>query len=334
MDNLLAILNNPASRKAELEFLFSHLLSEDSSDQEKKEILLSLNDVGINYDHLSLLSNEILKHSNLIDLGHNDFIDTCGTGGSGQSIFNCSTLSAFTVASCGGKVIKHGNRSITSKSGSADFLERAGVNLNVNTSQLINLFQKLGICFLFAPNQHPKLKNVAKVRQELGVRTIFNILGPLVNPAKPQFQLLGTSDPSINMNMANALLNNGIQRGIVATSSTGIDEIVIHEPTSITEIRNNEIIEWQFNPQDYGFADCSLSDIQVQSLEEAYLFGIEVLNGKRGPGLDMVALNAGFCLYLLGLCDDLIECFETTKKQLISGKVLLNLNVYAKATQE
>ena len=134
--------------------------------------------------------------------------------------------------------------------------------------------------------------------------------------------------------MANALLNNGIQRGIVATSSSGIDEITIHEPTSITEIRNNEILEWQFNPKDYGFVDCSLSDIQVQSLEEAYLFGVEVLNGKRGPGLDMVALNAGFCLYLLGLCDDLIECFEIAKKQLISGKVLLNLNVYAKATQE
>src|SRR6056300_347134 len=172
MDNLLAILNNPTSRKAELEFLFSHVLSEDSSDEEKKEILLSLNEVGINYNHLSVLSNEILKHSNLIDLDHNDCIDTCGTGGSGQSIFNCSTLSAFTVASCGGKVIKHGNRSITSKSGSADFLERAGVNLNVDNSQLINLYQRLGICFLFAPNQHPKLKNVAKVRKELGVRSI------------------------------------------------------------------------------------------------------------------------------------------------------------------
>ena len=134
--------------------------------------------------------------------------------------------------------------------------------------------------------------------------------------------------------MANALLNNGIQRGIVATSSSGIDEIAIHEPTSITEIRNKEISEWQFNPKDYGFADFLLSDIQVQSLEEAYLFGVEVLNGKRGPGLDMVALNAGFCLYLLGLCDDLIECFEIAKKQLISGKVLLNLNMYAKATQE
>ena len=261
-------------------------------------------------------------------------IDIVGTGGDGLNTLNISTASALVVASNSIKVAKHGNRSVSSLSGSSDILTELGVNIDIKPDSCVECINETNICFLFAPNQHPKLKNVANVRKELGVRTIFNILGPLVNPAKPQFQLLGTSDSSININMANALLNNGIQRGIVATSSSGIDEIVIHEPTSITEIRNNEILEWQFNPKDYGFVDCSLSDIQVQSLEEAYLFGVEVLNGKRGPGLDMVALNAGFCLYLLGLCDDLIECFEIAKKQLISGKVLLNLNVYAKATQE
>lgn len=334
MLNLLDILKAPEAHKSELSFIFEHLISEDSSYDDKEKILLTLNSIGITYEHLASLSKEVLKFSTFTSNLDNNYIDTCGTGGSGKSIFNCSTLSAFTVAACGGKVIKHGNRSITSKSGSADFLERAGINLQAPTDQVLNIYKSMNIAFLFAPNQHPKIKNVAEVRKNIGVRTIFNVLGPLVNPSKPRFQLLGTSDKKLNKHMAKALQNNGIKRGMVVTSFSDIDEVCVHEPTFITEINGAKINEWELDPKNYGFDACYIEDIQVNSLEEAYLFGIEILNGKRGPGLDMVALNSGLCLYLLGIVSNLEEGISLAKKELLSGRVLLKLNMYAKSTNQ
>jgi anthranilate phosphoribosyltransferase len=238
------------------------------------------------------------------------------------------------VASCGGKVVKHGNKSITSKSGSADFLARAGVNINNDKYNAINAFNQFGITFLFAPTYHQKLKHVAKQRKALGIRTVFNVVGPLVNPANPKYQIIGTSDCEINNAVINVLRKKGLSKAMVVTSIDGIDELSVTSNSLIHELNNNEINYYELNPEDYNFSKCNVEDIQVETLEEAYLFGIEILNGKRGPGFDMVALNAGAALYISNKAESLSEGIERAKRELHSGRPLLLLNKYAKFTNQ
>ena len=315
-------------------FYLEHLLSGEATDTEITEALVALNEYGIDYYVMDALASVMNAYVDSIELSDNDFIDTCGTGGSNLKIFNCSTISAFVVASCGGKVVKHGNKSITSKSGSADFLARAGVNINNEKTNAISAFNQFGITFLFAPTYHQRLKHVAAQRKALGVRTVFNVVGPLVNPANPNYQIIGTSDAQINEAVINVLKNKGLSRAMVVTSNDGIDELSITSTTAVHELRHNEITSYEINPEDYNLSKSSIIDIQVETLEEAYLYGIEILNGKRGPGFDMVALNAGAALYVSNQVESLAEGIEKAKRELHSGRPLLLLNKYAKFTHQ
>ena len=315
-------------------FYLEHILSGEATDNEITEALVALNQYGIDYYVMDALASVMNSYVDSIELSDNDFIDTCGTGGSKLKIFNCSTISAFVVASCGGKVVKHGNKSITSKSGSADFLARAGVNINNDKSNAISAFKQFGITFLFAPTYHQRLKYVAAQRKALGVRTVFNVVGPLVNPANPNYQIIGTSDSQINEAVTNVLKNKGLTRAMVVTSNDGIDELSLTSNSSVYELSNGDISSYEINPEDYDLIKCEIDDIQVDTLEEAYLFGIEILNGKRGPGFDMVALNAGAALYISNKVESLSEGIEKAKRELHSGRPLLLLNKYAKFTNQ
>ena len=315
-------------------FYLEHILSGEASDAEITEALIALNEYGIDYYVMDALASVMNTYVDSIELSDNDFIDTCGTGGSNLKIFNCSTISAFVVASCGGKVVKHGNKSITSKSGSADFLARAGVNINNDKANAISAFNQFGITFLFAPTYHQRLKHVAAQRKALGVRTVFNVVGPLVNPANPNYQIIGTSDKQINEAVINVLKNKGLSRAMVVTSNDGIDELSVTSNSSVHELKNKEITSYEINPEDYNLVKCDIEDIQVGTLEEAYLFGVEILNGKRGPGFDMVALNAGAALYISDKVESLSEGIERAKRALHSGQPLLLLNKYAKFTNQ
>ena len=315
-------------------FYLEHMLSGEASDAEITEALIALNEYGIDYYVMDGLASVMNTYVDSIELSDNDFIDTCGTGGSNLKIFNCSTISAFVVASCGGKVVKHGNKSITSKSGSADFLARAGVNINNDKANAISAFNQFGITFLFAPTYHQRLKHVAAQRKALGVRTVFNVVGPLVNPANPNYQIIGTSDKQINEAVINVLKNKGLSRAMVVTSNDGIDELSVTSNSSVHELKNKEITSYEINPEDYNLVKCDIEDIQVGTLEEAYLFGVEILNGKRGPGFDMVALNAGASLYISDKVESLSEGIERAKRELHSGRPLLLLNKYAKFTNQ
>ena len=315
-------------------FYLEHILSGEASDAEITEALIALNEYGIDYYVMDALASVMNTYVDSIELSDNDFIDTCGTGGSNLKIFNCSTISAFVVASCGGKVVKHGNKSITSKSGSADFLARAGVNINNDKANAISAFNQFGITFLFAPTYHQRLKHVAAQRKALGVRTVFNVVGPLVNPANPNYQIIGTSDKQINKAVINVLKNKGLSRAMVVTSNDGIDELSVTSNSSVHELKNKEITSYEINPEDYNLVKCDIEDIQVGTLEEAYLFGVEILNGKRGPGFDMVALNAGAALYISDKVESLSEGIERAKRELHSGRPLLLLNKYAKFTNQ
>ena len=315
-------------------FYLEHILSGEATDTEITETLVALNEYGIDYYVMDALASVMNSYVDSIEFSDNDFIDTCGTGGSNLKIFNCSTISAFVVASCGGKVVKHGNKSITSKSGSADFLARAGVNINNDKTNAINAFNQFGITFLFAPTYHQRLKHVAAQRKALGVRTVFNVVGPLVNPANPNYQIIGTSDKQINEAVINVLKNKGLSRAMVVTSNDGIDELSVTSNSSVHELKNKEITSYEINPEDYNLVKCDIEDIQVSTLEEAYLFGVEILNGKRGPGFDMVALNAGAALYISDKVESLSEGIERAKRELHSGRPLLLLNKYAKFTNQ
>ena len=315
-------------------FYLEHILSGEATDTEITEALVALNEYGIDYYVMDALASVMNSYVDSIELSDNDYIDTCGTGGSNLKIFNCSTISAFVVASCGGKVVKHGNKSITSKSGSADFLARAGVNINNDKSNAISAFKQFGITFLFAPTYHQRLKYVAAQRKALGVRTVFNVVGPLVNPANPNYQIIGTSDSQINEAVTNVLKNKGLTRAMVVTSNDGIDELSLTSNSSVYELSNGDISSYEINPEDYDLIKCEIDDIQVDTLEEAYLFGIEILNGKRGPGFDMVALNAGAALYISNKVESLSEGIEKAKRELHSGRPLLLLNKYAKFTNQ
>ena len=315
-------------------FYLEHILSGEATDIEITEALVALNEYGIDYYVMDALASVMNNYVDSIELSDNDFIDTCGTGGSNLKIFNCSTISAFVVASCGGKVVKHGNKSITSKSGSADFLSRAGVNINNDKANAISAFNQFGITFLFAPTYHQRLKHVAAQRKALGVRTVFNVVGPLVNPANPNYQIIGTSDKQINEAVINVLKNKGLSRAMVVTSNDGIDELSVTSNSLVHELKHKEITSYEINPEDYNLAKCDIEDIQVSTLEEAYLFGVEILNGKRGPGFDMVALNAGTALYISDKVESLSEGIERAKKELHSGRPLLLLNKYAKFTNQ
>ena len=317
-----------------LKFYLEHILSGEATNTEITETLIALNEYGIDYYIMDALASVMSSYADHLELTDNDFIDTCGTGGSNLKIFNCSTISAFVVASCGGKVVKHGNKSITSKSGSADFLARAGVNINNDRSNAISAFNQFGITFLFAPNYHQKLKHVAAQRKALGVRTVFNVVGPLVNPANPNYQIIGTSDSKINEAVINVIKNKGLSRAMVVTSNDGIDELSITSNSSVHELKDNEITFYEINPEHYNLSRCSIDDIQVGTLEEAYLYGIEILNGKRGPGFDMVALNSGAALYVSNKVESLEEGIEKAKRELHSGRPLLLLNKYAKFTNQ
>ena len=315
-------------------FYLEHILSGEATDTEITEALVALNEYGIDYYVMDALASVMNSYVDSIELSDNDYIDTCGTGGSNLKIFNCSTISAFVVASCGGKVVKHGNKSITSKSGSADFLARAGVNINNDKASAIRAFKQFGITFLFAPTYHQRLKYVAAQRKALGVRTVFNVVGPLVNPANPNYQIIGTSDSQINEAMINVIKNKGLTRAMVVTSNDGIDELSLTSNSLVYELNKGDISSYEINPEDYDLIKCEIDDIQVDTLEEAYLFGIEILNGKRGPGFDMVALNAGAALYISNKVESLSEGIEKAKRELHSGRPLLLLNKYAKFTNQ
>tara|TARA_B100000941_G_scaffold71201_1_gene48325 strand:+ start:4106 stop:5110 length:1005 start_codon:yes stop_codon:yes gene_type:complete len=315
-------------------FYLEHILSGEATDAEITETLVALNEYGIDYYVMDALASVMNSYVDNIELSDNDFIDTCGTGGSNLKIFNCSTISAFVVASCGGRVVKHGNKSITSKSGSADFLARAGVNINNDKANAVSAFNQFGITFLFAPTYHQRLRYVAAQRKALGVRTVFNVVGPLVNPANPNYQIIGTSDSQINEAVINVLKNKGLTRAMVVTSNDGIDELSLTSNSSVYELNNGDISFYEINPEDYDLIKCEIDDIQVDTLEEAYLFGIEILNGKRGPGFDMVALNAGAALYISNKVESLSEGIEEAKRELHSGRPLLLLNKYAKLTNQ
>lgn len=264
-----------------------------------------------------------------------DVIDIVGTGGDEVGTFNISTTSAFVVAAGGVPVAKHGNRSVSSKSGAADVLEHLGVNLNLTVEQSKNILNETRMCFMFAQAYHSSMKYAAPVRKELAIRTIFNILGPLSNPAGATMQLLGVYDKTLVEPLAKVLSNLGVTRGLVVCGQDGLDEATVTGPTHVCEIRFGTMTAYDITPEDFSLDRCHLSDLIGGSPKENAQITRDILSGKRtGPKRDIVILNSALSLYL-GIDDCTIsDCIQKAADLIDSGMAARKLDEFVKATRE
>jgi anthranilate phosphoribosyltransferase len=272
--------------------------------------------------------------SNKVPLGPlPHLVDVVGTGGDGAHSFNISTCSMFVAAAAGAQVAKHGNRSVSSKTGSADVLEALGANIQLTPRQVAASVAECGIGFMFAPNHHPAMKNIAPVRRELGVRTIFNILGPLTNPAGAPNILMGVFHPDLVGIQVRVLQRLGAEHALVVYGKDGMDEISLGATTLVGELKDGAIREYEVHPEDFGFAMASNRSLKVEGPEQSRQMLIGVLDGQAGPARDIVLLNAGATLYAANVAATLPDGIERARQALDSGAARAKLDAFVKATQ-
>ncbi len=257
-------------------------------------------------------------------------VDTCGTGGDGLGLFNISTACAFVVAAAGAQVAKHGNRSISSKSGSADVLEAAGVNLDMSAEQISNCVSKIGVGFMFAPAHHSAMKHAIGPRKELAVRTIFNVLGPLTNPAKAPNQVMGVYDKNLVEPIAHVLKALGSRHVMVVHSNDGLDEISIADNTYVAELKDGVVSTYTLNPTDMGLPLGDLNDIKADNADDSLALIQQALDGKKGAAKNIIALNAGAAIYVSGLSDTLKSGVDKAMKILNNGSAHQKLDDFVR----
>jgi anthranilate phosphoribosyltransferase len=264
----------------------------------------------------------------------NNLVDTCGTGGDSAHTFNISTAAAFVAAAAGARVAKHGGRSVSSKSGSADVLESLGVNLNQTPQQVADGISRIGVGFMFAPNYHSAMKYAAPVRRELGVRTLFNILGPLTNPAGAENQVIGVFHADLVGIVARVLQQLGSHHVMVVHGEDGLDEITIAGKTRIGELKNGEVSEYTIRPEDFGMKVSAIETIQVQDSDQSKALLQSVLDNQPGPALDIVLLNAGAAIYVSGVADTLKQGVIRARAAVESGAAKEKLRQLVEITHQ
>jgi anthranilate phosphoribosyltransferase len=260
-------------------------------------------------------------------------LEIVGTGGDGAQSFNISTTAALVTASAGVKVSKHGNRAASSKSGTADCLEALGVNLDQSPEKCIELLDKVGMCFFFAQKYHTSMKYVGAIRKELGIRTVFNILGPLTNPASPQMQLLGVYDESLVEPLARVLTSLGVKRGMVVYGQDKLDEISLSSPTTVCEFDGGEYKSYVITPEEFGLTRCQKADLVGGTPEENAAITRAILSGEKGAKRDAVLMNAGAALYIAGKADTLAAGIKLAAEQIDNGAALATLNNLIEASK-
>ncbi len=246
-------------------------------------------------------------------------VDIVGTGGDGSHTFNISTCSMFVAAAAGARVSKHGGRSVSSKSGSADVLESLGLNINLSPERIAQCIAQTGLGFMFAPNHHPAMKNVAPVRRELGIKTIFNILGPLTNPASAPNILMGVFHADLVGIQVRALQRLGAEHAVVVYGRDGMDEVSLGAATRVGELKNGEITEYEIHPEDFGLAMASNRALRVDTPEDSKAMLLGVLDNQPGPARDIVALNAGVALYAANVAPTMVAGLQLAQQAIESG---------------
>lgn len=304
----------------EMHGIMNQIMSGQLSPAQIAAILTALRIKGETVDEIAAAASVMRELSTKVNLQQrNHLIDTCGTGGDGIQTFNVSTASAFVAAAAGARVAKHGGRSVSSTCGSADVLEKLGVNVNLSSEQVSRCVDEIGIGFMFAPNHHSAMKHAAPIRRELGIRTMFNLLGPLTNPANAQCQVLGVFSASLTYKIAQVLKQLGSQHVLVVHGAEGLDELSIAGTSYIAELKDGVINEYEIHPEQFGLNSAPISRLKVNNVEEASAMLISVLDNHDGAAKDIVLLNAGAAIYIAGLADSLAQGIERANEVISSG---------------
>ena len=308
--------------REEVLFLFQEIMDGKLTDAQLGAVLVGLKMKGETIDEISAAASVMREKAIKVNIkDKSKLVDTCGTGGDSIGTFNVSTISAFVVAASGAKVAKHGNRSVSSKCGSADLMESLGVKIDMSPQEVEKCIDEIGLGFLFAPIFHPAMKNVIRQRREIGVRTIFNLLGPLSNPADAPYQLMGVYDKNLVEPLAKVLVNLGIKRAFVVHGLEGLDEVSLTTETLVAQVNEKDVEVYTVKPEDFGLKRVSIEDLKGGDITENTEIALKILQGKDyGPKTDFVALNSAFALKVAGVVNNIKEGVELAKESIYSKK--------------
>ena len=316
----------------EMQSVMNTIMTGEATPAQIGGFLIGLRMKGETIDEITAAAQVMRELATKVEVNGEHIVDIVGTGGDGSSTFNISTASCFVVAAAGGTVAKHGNRSVSSKSGSADVLEAAGVNLDLGPEQVAKCVNEVGVGFMFAPKHHGAMKHAIGPRKEMAVRTIFNVLGPLTNPAGAPNQLLGVFSKELVEPLAKVLANLGSNHVLVVHSEDGMDEISIGAPTFVAELKDGAVTTYTIRPEDFGLVTADLASLKVEDAAQSLAVVKSVLGNQAGPARDIVQLNSGAALYAAGLAGSLMSGIEKAGEVLASGAARAKLDALVAAT--
>ena len=317
----------------QMQDVMSAIMGGEASASQISAILVALAIKGETVDEIVGAATIMRSLAAPVEIKADKIIDCVGTGGDGAKLFNVSTASAFVVAAAGGTVAKHGNRAASGNSGSADLLEAAGVNISISPAQVAQCIEQCGVGFMFAPTHHAAMKHAIATRKEIAVRTVFNLLGPITNPARATHQLTGVFSDHWVVPMAEVLGRLGSQHALVVHSADGLDEISLATTTNVAEFKEGKVTAYTIAPEDFAIVPQSLDSLLVGDAAQSLALIRDALSGKAGPAFDMVALNAGATLYAADMADSLGEGVDLARQILNSGQALEKLDQLATLTQ-
>lgn len=327
------LLNRDDLTREEMQELMDRIMTGELTDLQIAGILTALRSKGETKEEIVGCAQVLRRKAMKIHVEDPCAIDTCGTGGDGKHTFNVSTLSALIASAAGVTVVKHGNRSVSSKCGSADVLHQLGINIELDGNQAAHCLQEAGIAFLFAPKYHPAMKHVMVARKELGIRTIFNILGPLANPGSVKNQVLGVFDPHLTEVLAEVLQDLGLSHALVVHGVDGLDEISISAETKVTELKQGKIQTYYLKPEDFDLPRGSMEEVRGGSPEENSVMMMELLRGKKNTLRNMVLMNSAAAIYVGGKAGSMMEGLGTAQRVLDNGQALAKLEALRAASQ-
>ena len=324
-----AVIEKKNLNESEMLDVMNSIMTGQTTDAQIGAFLVGLSMKGETIEEITASAKVMRSLATPVEIKSNKYlVDTCGTGGDGLGLFNISTASAFVVAAAGGKVAKHGNRSISSKSGSADVLESAGVNLNLSPSLISECIAQIGVGFMFAPAHHSAMKHAIGPRKELAVRTIFNVLGPLTNPAKAPNQVMGVYDKNLIEPIANVLKELGSRHVMVVHSDDGLDEFSIADKTYVAELKDGVVSTYSVHPEDFGLTLGDLKDIRADNADASLALITEAFSGRNGTAKNIISLNAGAAIYVSGLTTSLQSGIDRANQVLSDGSSQKKLDEY------
>jgi anthranilate phosphoribosyltransferase len=321
----------------EMKSVMTQIMTGQATEAQIGGFLVALRMKGESIDEITGAAQVMRELSTKVNVSGENLVDTCGTGGDGANLFNVSTACAFVVAAAGGKVAKHGNRSISSSTGSADVLEAAGINLAITPEQVQRCIDEIGVGFMFAPAHHSAMKHAIGPRKQMAIRTIFNMLGPMTNPANVNKQVIGVFSKDLCKPMAEVLKNLGSQHVLVVHASDGLDEITLSGETLVAELKDGEVIEYTLSPDDFGFSRQSLDGLSVNSAEQSLALIKSALGKDQSESAkkarDIITLNAGAAIYASDLASTINEGIELAADAIGSGVALTKLDDLASFTR-